>query len=199
MKKDWIPDSQHRCLFHTPFVGGLLTFALWKFVPPSDKIYFDLWSEAVNSKQLGSWFIDNIGTHMCVFLAFCCIYLGVKIITFRVFKIMPKFIQRVGPSILIILCFGLILTFSMKEIKYIGLSIGFGYLFHIFADVFSQGSIPVLWPIPLPWKQQWWWRPYGLIFGKIYTGGTFNMFLNFAFLAADLILLYILFIKGKIA
>lgn len=198
MKKDWIPDSQHRCLWHTPFIGGLIGFLFWKFIPESQVTYLSLLKSTINNMDFANWFIDNLASHICIFMAFCSIYLGVKIISFRVFKIFPNTIQRVLPLTIIMACFYLLLTISFTEIKYIGVSISLGYLFHIFGDIFTKGSIPILWPIPIPWKNQWWWRPQGFIFGKIETGGILNIIINYILLALNLFIGYLLFIKDLI-
>ena len=198
MKNDWVPKTQHRCLFHTPFIGILIGFLFWIFIPNSQVSYLYIWRSAVETSDYSSMLVDNISIHICVFLAFCCIYLGVNILAYRILRIFPRTVKRFLPFATTLLCFWLLLNFSFAEIKYIGVSISLGYLFHIFGDLFTEGSVPIIWPIPVPWKKQWWWRPRGIIFGRIKTGGMINFILNYVLIAVNLFLGYIIFIKGFI-
>ena len=200
MRDDWIPESQHRCLWHTPFVAFLIGFSLWYFIEPVDIVYFSLWQNAVETGTVLNVLLKYIPVHICMFLALCSIYISVGMITFRLFKPLPMNLKRLLPIIIVGIVFVLLFMFTVNELRYVGISIGMGYLFHIIGDVFSQGSIPVIWPIPVITKRKkmMWWRPRFLIFGKIETGSIYNTIIDFVVLALDLFLFYAIFIHDKI-
>lgn len=203
-KNDWVPETQHRCLWHTPFISIVLGVCMWKFIPDNPISYFQLWQNGVESGTARYVIINYIPAHFCMFFALSSIYLGIGIITFRLFKAFPKTLKIILPKVMIVATFGLLFMFSLSELRYVGVSIALGYLFHLVGDVFSKGSIAVFWPIPIAIRKNgkfnwhWWWRPRGLIFGRIETGGTANTIINFVFLSLDIFLLYAIFIHGKI-
>lgn len=203
-KNDWVPETQHRCLWHTPFISIVLGITMWKFIPSENITYLKLWQDAVEAGVARYIVINYIPVHFCMFFALSSIYLGIGIITHRLFKPLPKTLRIILPKVIIAATFGLLFMFSLSELRYVGVSIALGYLFHLMGDVFSKGSVPVIWPIPIAirknrkWIWHFWWRPRGIIFGRLETGGIANNIINFVFLSLDVFLLYAIFIHDKI-
>lgn len=91
------------------------------------------------------------------------------------------------------------LNMPYTQLRLVIVAIGLGYIFHLFADLPSKGSIPLFFPIPTLVNGHWvlWRKPYllGNSNFAITTGGTLNIILNFVMMGADILLAYILFIK----
>ena len=196
MKNDKEPKTQHRMLWHSVFISIMIMLYMWFGVPDSDDNFLSLFLENYNngSEELVNWLVDNSSLFVAVLVSIISVQLGFNGLTWRIFKIVPnQFVKRFGPIFAQLIMIYCVISMSMTDLKYITLSVGIGYLFHNLGDLFSLGSIPIIWPIPAFWLGKWWWKPH-LPF-QINTGGLGNKILDIVLLICDLILFYILFIK----
>lgn len=189
-KYDQKPKSQHRMLFHSPIVPIALFIYIHFFFTTSQNSISDM----LKANEL------IYPCLMILFLSAISIYLGSSMLFYRIFKILKK--QKYNQFT----CLGMMIlgtiyiaTMPIEYIKLIGVSIALGYLFHIIGDMFSKGSSPLFFPIPVPAKLtkikqlQFWKKPF--VPFAIETGGIANTILTFILGGMDLFLLWYIFIR----
>ena len=190
-KYDKKPESQHRMLFHAPIIPIVIYFYTIYKIPDSSSTLKDNLN------------FENAGI---IFLAFCCacaIYLGSNMLIYKILKLIRKqgSTQFICLGIMVISII-MLLTLPYSRLKLLFKAFSLGYLFHIIEDVFSKGSAPLFFPIPIPVSLKklthfrLWWHPY-FISSKftITTGGIMNIILNYIMMGIDLILAWYVFAK----
>ena len=194
LKGDRPPKSMHRLFWHTPFVGILMIVFFWFKLPTGNLVFGEALVAAYKNKSLISFILANLSGFILILLAFISGHLGSNILLYWPLKLLPvgyrvkRIIEYLVPGFIFFYLFKATYT----DLKFIGLSISLGYLFHIVGDAITKGSVPVIWPIP--WKKQAWAKPRILGPFQIETGGLVNMILNFVFLILNVILMYKLFL-----
>ena len=188
--KDKKPISMHRMLFHAPVVPLIIGICFWFLIPASNIKFIDSFRIAMAHKTIPNFLIDNIAPFICIVFTFISSWLAASCILYRLMKLFHN--QRFSHILYIII--GLVCTFfagnlSYTELRFIGLTIALGFFYHIFGDLFSQGSIPILFPIPIMGK--FWWKP--VFPGQIYTAGIVNKILNIVLIVTDLVVPWVLF------
>lgn len=201
-KYDAKPPSQHRMLFHAPIVPiGIFVYTVYLSKSLTNLGYSNILQmiKEENTTLLFEY------TGLIVMLFFCgvSVYLGANMLLYKLLKLFSKqrYTQFICLAIMVISVIYM-LFMPIIQLELIFFSFSLGYLFHIIADVFSKGSCPLFFPIPLPYKGlnfkklQLWRKPY-FISSKfaITTGGALNTILNFAMMGLDFILVWMLFIK----
>lgn len=195
MKNDRPPKSAHRLMWHAPIIGILLIILFGFNIPATDLTIFNALQNAVDSGHIFQWIAQNAVLFVFILLVIASTLCGSNMILYWPMKILPvsnkvkKFADFVIPILIIFYIF----TTSYANIRIIGICIGAGYLFHTLGDLITQGSVPVIWPIPAFWKKQMYWSPWILGPFQIRTGGIINTILNFAFAATAVILFVIAF------
>ena len=191
-KYDQKPKSQHRMLFHTFFIPVVIFIYCMFILPlPEGKIFDDL-KDGISGSEYSILIL--------IFFTGVSIYLGASMLIYKILKLFKKqkYTQFICLAIMIGCISYILLVATNEQIKLIGASIAFGYFFHIIGDLFSKGSSPIFFPIPVPYKLskitkvQFWKKPN--IPFALTTGGVANKILNFIMCAIDLLLFYILFI-----
>lgn len=181
---DRVPPSQHRMLFHTPFMAVLL---LW-------------WAGTLPPIGIADALHDIMESGSVLIMAMLCTvatYLGTCMATYRV----PLRIVQNHVQLLSFLSAGLFLLSQWKSGDWAvaGMAVATGYAFHIVADLFSKGSVPLFFPVPTPVRTKsgtafrLWWKPHP--FGgrfQVTTGGAVNILLNFVIGGLDLLLAMLL-------
>ena len=196
-KYDNKPKSQHRMLFHTLFLP--LLFLIYTKYKIPDSLESTLWSNKdliIRNKILDVTYLPML---LIIFLGSISVYLGGTMIIYKILKIFGKhrYTQFVCLAMFV---FSVIYMLNMpyQQLKLVGVSISLGYIFHVLADVFSKGSSPILFPIPIIIKSHitLWHKPYllGNSDFAITTGSIVNTILNFVLMGVDLTLGYFLFI-----
>lgn len=173
--KDQKPISQHRYLWHTPFVGIGLTLLLYLGLPNYDFTIFQGISQSIRNKEFGQFILNNATLFLFIILAFMSVLIGSSIILSRLDKFItiPWPIKYILPAASLIYIF----TTTFSNLKILGFCIGMGYLFHILEDFFADSGVPLIWPIPAFWCKQIWWRAKFPITVK--TGGLANTIIDF--------------------
>lgn len=193
LPNDRPPKSMHRLLWHTPFVAILILIYFIYFTPQGDISYWSVLVGAFKNKDFADLFINHTSTTLTIILAYICGKLGSNILLYWVLKLLPikRYIKSLISSIIPLIILFYLLVIPISQLKYIGIAIGLGYLFHIIGDLISQGSVPVHWPIP--YKKQAWHNPWILGPFQIRTGGIVNTILNFILLGLNIVLLMKIF------
>lgn len=194
-KYDEKPKSQHRMLFHSALIPIALFLYSYFIIEDSNKIL---------KNNLN---FNNISIAIMVAFSAISIYLGASMFLYKILSLIgkQKFTQILCLIIMVLSIF-YIINIPYKTLKLIGIAISLGYFFHILADMFSKGSSPILFPIPLPvsfknlifkreLKFQLWKKPN--ILGKfmITTGGIVNIILNFVMFGLDVLLFWFIFLS----
>lgn len=191
-KYDKKPKSQHRMLFHAPIIPILIfIYSNW-MIPVNES---NLWHNIKN--------IDYAGIIVLVFFAGCCIYLGANMFFYKTLSLINKhwYTSKICTGIMIISIIYMF-TVSFDKLRLIGIAMSLGYLFHVLSDVFTKGSAPLFFPIPIPseltppGKFRFWWHPY-IISSKftVTTGSVINIILNFALIGLDIFLAWFIFFR----
>lgn len=182
------PKSQHRMLFHAPIIAILIYLFVLFSIPNT------------NQRVLDNISVQNVGILILVFFAGVSIYLGSNMLIYKLLKLIGRQYQTqfICLGIMTISVFYMV-TMPYSRLKLVGTALALGYLFHIIADVFTKGSAPLFFPIPVPNKKghlRFWWHPY-LISSKftITTGSIVNIILNFVLMGLDIFLTWFIFIK----
>lgn len=185
------PPSQHRMLFHTPFIAVCIFLMNWFSYPSS-------------SKTAASFGFKSVPTsvYAIIILGAISVYLGASIFFYKVLSLFRKQ-KHTQIFCLLFMCFSIwsMWTMPLKSLKLIGTAISLGYLFHIIGDVPTKGSAPLFFPIPTPVKTskgirfRFWWKPNILGKFSITTGGAVNIILNFVLIGVNLFLSWHLFIR----
>lgn len=181
------PQSQHRMLFHAPSVP--ISFFII--------VYFSKFGNGSISSR--GWNDTPVMIYIIVFLAAICVYLGAAMLFYKALSIFhqenkTQFLNIVCTAVSIYMMYNM----DFDRIKMLGYAVSFGYLVHVISDLFSQGSIPLFFPLPMPvsfknWKLQIWKKPR--IPFAIETGGAINTILNFILTIIAGGLFYKIFIK----
>lgn len=191
-KYDKKPPSQHRMLFHSPFIA-LVIYLVNKFAYPNSSTTI----ASVGWKNL------PFSVYLVVFLAMISIYLGASILFY---KVLSLFNAQVHTQFFCYLFMGIGLFTMWKmpysQLKLIGTTISLGYLLHIIGDVLTKGSAPLFFPVPIPSsisknpKFTFWSKPY--LFGSnfaIETGGAINIILDFVLTGLNIFFAWFIFIR----
>lgn len=175
MKNDKKPPTAHRLLWHAPIVGILFIMIFAFGIKPGDGTIFSLMQEYNSRGELLHFFLDNSALALMMFMSFMAVFAGTNLLLWFPKKLikLPKMVDYTIPLLVIVY----ILTTSMTNVRSLGILVGTGYLLHVLEDLFSQGSIPIIWPIPAFWLKKVWWKPW--VPGAIYTGGIINTILNY--------------------
>lgn len=193
LKNDRKPKSMHRLLWHTPFVSICLLLYFSCFSPTGDSSFWDLASSVSGGKEFVVFIVNHTSTIVTLVAAYACGILGSNIILYWPMKLLPigykvkALVNNVVPLAIVVV----LVTMPVGDLKYVGIAIGLGYLFHIIGDLISEGSVPVHWPIP--WKGKAYNTPWILGPFQIRTGGIVNTLLNFVLLGINIFLLISLF------
>ncbi len=190
------PKSQHRMLFHTPFIAiALYVYTMYFMeIPYEDQSLVD----AIGSVGFKDTRLYSLA--ILIFFASCAIYLGASMLVYKVLKLLKKqkYTQFVCLAIMV-LSILYMLWLPGRELRLVGVSIALGYLFHLVGDLFSKGSIPMFFPVPVPYKLsapkkvQFWNKPR--IPFALTTGGVANTILNFVLTVVNMFLVWYVFIK----
>ena len=189
-KDDPRPKSMHRKLFHAPAFGvGLICFAYFG-LEPSESSYVDYLVS--NKDDLFYALTSDVAPLVCLVLIYVSAWLGVNNLTYWPFRLLKlNSLRRYKQSLFVLVAGGVTYfsaTLPLSDLRYMGIAVGLGYLIHILADAFTEGSVPVIYPIPAFWAGKWWWNPYILGPFQIYTGGVVNKVIDIALLALNIYL-----------
>ena len=186
-KYDEKPKSQHRMLFHAPIIPIALYIYVTKFM------------KNTNGKLLNNINISNIGILIIILLAGISIYLGANMLLYRLLSLIGKQGSTQFVCLFIMVASIAYMFFiPYSQLKLIGIAISLGYLFHIIADLATEGSSPIFFPLPIPnlkGRIRFWWKPRLMGPFMITTGGVVNIILNFALMGTNIFLTWFLFLK----
>lgn len=180
-KKDRPPKSAHRLFWHTPFASALIFFAFWFFMPTGNESGWDFFKKGFDGNIL-EFLIENTTFLIGLFTIFISAMLGSDTALYWLFKLIKirSFFKTLINSLLPIAVLILVILMPLDNIRMLTLVAALGYFFHILGDLLTQGSVAIVWPIPI--KGQAWHQPWILGPLQIYTGGVVNTMMNFVFL-----------------
>lgn len=171
MKNDHF-KSQHRLFWHAPTVY-IISFILIMFLHPSVDI--TLFSAIKNGfKDIN---ISEFSVTIIFFiLTISSFYLFMNSLCYNAGRFfLKKFFSTLKSVVSIAAFLFLFFKAPISYLKLMSYGVCVGSLFHNIGDLFSLGSIPIFFPIPI--KKQMWYRPH-LPF-QLETGGVRNKVLDF--------------------
>lgn len=192
-KKDHC-KSQHRMFWHTPFICIIGFVIVIFFTPKSDSTVFGCVQDIVSNKSFKIDGMNFSGFSVILLLFILCVasfHLFLNTVCYKLGKIFARDFFSIAKMVLTIAC-AVYLGFTMpiEYIKFMSYGVCIGNLFHNIGDLFSLGSIPLLFPIPI--KGEIWHKPYFPF--QLETGGMANQILNFAL--GIIIIILFLVMKG---
>lgn len=149
LKRDRRPGMYHRVIYHTPaFVVIMAT--VFMMAPKSNDA---MWGSFIETrvKDLPVYMLENGPTFLIVISAYLMIKLSVGTILYKPFKKLfrRQFASDATASIIAVFFTYTIMSMSYTSIRMIGITVVIGYSSHLIGDLFTRGSIPLLWPIPI--------------------------------------------------
>lgn len=193
LKNDREPKSMHRLFWHTPFVAFLIILYFMFLFPTGKESFVDMITKLFEDKDISLFLINNTSVFILIVVSYACTLLGSNVLLYWPLKLLPisykikSLINNIVPIVVMVV----VCMMPLDQLRFIGLSIGLGYLFHILGDLISQGSVPVHWPIP--YKGKAWNTPWILGPFQIKTGGIVNTILNFVLIGVNVVLLITIF------
>lgn len=188
-KKDVKPYTQHRFLWHTPFIP-LVMFIIITFLTPdtSQQVFSTFAVQDFNDFPISSFII--------LLMLGICVYAGSIVLLKKVINLFP-FVNLKSSLIsfllmLVVIALGLFV--SEHELKMLAYCINLGYLFHLIGDGCTDGGIPLLFPISGIWGK--FFQRVKLIPITVKTGGTIESLLKIVFFTIDCGLVYLVFFRG---
>lgn len=169
LKGDRTPISQHRYLWHTPFIVGVLYYVFTFGIPDTSDNLFTSFSNMLKNDNI----IEVLSKQVSVFIFFYMAFLATVVGSALVIKFLKKFIKiqwwyKYVLSTLVLIY----LVFTEYQLLKVTSTIAcLGYLFHILEDAVCDSGIPLLFPIPIGNR---FWRRIKLSPVTITTGGTSN-------------------------
>lgn len=190
-KRDMVPMSQHRYLWHTPIIGISLIMLFYYNIPAGNYNIITNFSTAISENQFEYFIRTNTVLLLFLILVFMSALIGSSIIV----QYLKRFnVNSMFKYILPILVLLYVLTTTYSNLRILGALIGFGYLFHILEDFFTDSGVPLLWPIPSVWFKKVWARYHFPI--TITTGGSVNSIIDILALFA-MIILFVIVLTSK--
>jgi len=179
------PMTPHRYFWHTGLVSIGIISLFWFGIPAEEITIFD----GIKEESISLFLQNNVTILFLIILIFTAVLCGSDMIMYRIIKLfkLPKFISYIFPVIVIIY----VLTLDFVHLRILGISLGFGYLFHCIEDFFADSGVPLLWPIPI--KGHMWYKCHFITTCK--TGGLFNTILDIVILAIDIGLIALILIN----
>lgn len=182
------PMTQHRYLWHTPFIFFVLFFTFYFGLPEGNSnILTTIVNETRNQPILEVVSRNGI-ILLFMFVSFSATLVGSTL----VLTFLKKFIKidKWYKYVLSIIVISYLLLVDLSTIKHIAIVSSFGYLFHIIGDAFCDSGIPLLFPIPLGSQV---WKKIKLFPITITTGGNSNKIVDLiATVLLPILFIYIL-------
>lgn len=178
--------TQHRYLWHTPFIAICMFLLFYYGLPNGDYTIFVNISNSISTGQLDKFIMNNSILTLFIVLSFMSTFIGSAMIIKMVNKVfkLPKYLSYILPVLVLIYIF----TTTYDNIRILGLLFVFGYMTHEFADAFSDSGICMFFPIPFFWEGKV-WKKIRLLPVTVTTGGIVNNIIDFIFGVVVLILL----------
>lgn len=190
-KADKKPMSQHRYLWHTPIIAIGLIVLFWFRLPAGNYTIFTNIKSSIEANQLSYFVQTNAVLILFMILSFMATLIGSSIVLDKINKLVsvPKLIKYIFPVAVLVYIF----TASYTQLRMLGICFGAGYLFHIIEDTFADSGVPLLFPIPVFWKNQVWARIKFPITAK--TGGLTNTIIDFVAGITVIVLAVVIFTR----
>ena len=181
LRGDRPPINQHRYFWHTLVAGGGILSAFYFLIPDSEFTIIEI------IKRDG--IEHNVGLIFLIMTVFIGVLVGSDMVLSRFIKLfkLPKILNYILPVLMIVYLFFI----DVSHIHILGICLGMGYIFHCIEDFFADSGVPLLFPIPI--KKQFWHRCRFLITCE--TGSLTNTILDIVFLAIDIGLLFLIYIR----
>lgn len=148
-RRDKRPGMYHRVIYHTPAFVVLMTF-VFMTAPISDDA---IWSSFIDTKvrDLPSYIADKFPVFLIIASAYLMIKLSVGTLLYKPFKKLfrKQLASDATASIIAIFLTYFIMNMSYTEVRMVGVTVVIGYSSHLIGDLFTRGSIPLLWPMPI--------------------------------------------------
>lgn len=151
-KKDKTKSKTHRLIWHTPFAWILIGAGFYFTIPNVSTSGYDILKDSWQS---------NLSLAIFAVVALISIWIALGFM-------LPKSVRKLTLIPAAGLAF-FMLTLPASNIRGLVICVSFGAILHILEDLLSQGSVPILFPIPIMGKL--WWKPWVLGPFQIYTGG----------------------------
>lgn len=153
------PSFMHRALYHTPLFLGVLWYLFYAGIPTEGEAKFVYLFLDSKVYELPKFLTENAAIILVLIMSFLFIRLSLATITYRAFrKVFKK--QIISDILIIIMTIPLVIKIASmpyENIKMFSYIIVFGYGTHLLGDLFTRGSIPLFYPIPI--KGEAYFRP----------------------------------------
>lgn len=149
-RRDKSLSYKHRAIYHTPLIVVAMAILFSRGIPDTPVPFLqDLGVTYV--KDLPVFLLNHSVVFLVLFLAFVFIRLAIATLTYRAFKRVFKN-QFLSDMVSIALSAPLafwVSEMSYNDIKHVSATVLVGYSSHLIGDLFTRGSIPLLYPIPV--------------------------------------------------
>jgi len=165
-KRDGTPMTQHRYLWHTPFVAILIILGAYFGIAASEN--------TIMSQLNADFIVEQPRLAFYILLIFLAILCGCNAVIVKLLKFVhiPAYVKYVVAVLMVIYT----LVVPISKVRICAIAVGCGYLFHILEDLFADTGIPLIWPIPAFWCKKVWWRAHSPL--PITTGGLVNSIID---------------------
>ena len=186
-RRERMPMTPHRYFWHTLVASGGIICLFWFGIPTGESTIFT----GIKEETLQVFLQNNIALLFFIIILFMAVLCGSDMILYRIIKWfkLPKLLSYILPVLVLIYTF----TLDYTHLRILGICIGLGYLFHCLEDFFADSGVPLLWPIPITGHM--WFRCKFPI--TCTTGGLINTILDIVVLAIDIVLIALVFLKGR--
>lgn len=177
-KKDNLPPTQHRMLFHTWIIPLLLFCLIYFFAQSGDTLVKD-----------APGLIGNIAIIICIllilFVGIACLLKKLPMIRNNTAQIIAVLGSLLGIGYIWFFC-------DLYTLKLLLYCIALGYGCHLLGDMFADTGVPMF-PVCFIWSGAFWKRFCFLGPLSVKTGSTTESLLKFVFLGIDIVLFMIVF------
>lgn len=149
LKRDKRPGMYHRVIYHTPAFVALFAF-IFSLAPSGKEVILGSFLET-KVKHIPSFVHENVVVFLIIVTAHWMMRLSISTLLYKPFKKLfrQQFISNTVSLIITSVFTFYVCTLSLTDIKMIGITVVIGYSSHLIGDLFTRGSIPLLWPIPI--------------------------------------------------
>lgn len=190
LRGDRPPLSQHRYLWHTPFIFGIFLTTFYFGITPSNTNIFTTLATDMKTKPILEVLSLNSVIVLFIFMAFCATLVGSTLVIVFLKKFIK--IEKWYKYLLSIIVMIYLLFVDLTTIREVAVVSVFGYIFHILGDSICDGGIPLLFPIPIGSQM---WKRIKLLPVTIKTGEKSNIIIDI--LATVLIPILFIYIINK--
>lgn len=158
LRRDKRVSYMHRAIYHTPFLLFVFWLLFYFNIPQKDAVFIKELGD-LSVKDLPAFFVNNFVVIFVIFSSYLFIRLSIATITYRPFKrvFRKQFIADIAAILLSLPPVFEIMSMTYNDIRTVSYLLILGYGTHLLGDLFTRGSIPLFYPIPI--RREAYYRP----------------------------------------